>query len=161
MRVQERMLPFRPLVAKATVPSAGTPVQPNSRIIKQRRHHHTDTDWEDQKQTIFRLYIEEDRSAEDVVKILARDFAFKARYHPSNHRVSPLNAANGVISRRQFFKRFKEWKIEKNRKRRREEKGEDPRFGLRCRPVPKGKIPRFAKRQTISAIAAPAPLGMF
>jgi hypothetical protein len=88
MRVQGRMLPFRPLVAKATVPLAGTSAQPNSRIVKQRRHHHTDTDWEDQKQTIFRLYIEEYRSAEDVIEILARDFAFKARYHPSDYRVS-------------------------------------------------------------------------
>ncbi len=31
-------------VAKATVPLAGTSVQPNSRIMKQCRHHHTDTD---------------------------------------------------------------------------------------------------------------------
>jgi Clr5 domain len=82
------MLPFRPLVAKATTPLAGTLVQSNSRIVKQRRHHHTDTEWEDQKQTIFRLYIEEDRNAEDVIEILARDFAFKARYYLSNHSVS-------------------------------------------------------------------------
>ncbi len=37
------------------------------------------------QQTIFRLYIEEDRRADDVVEILARYFAFKARYHPSSH----------------------------------------------------------------------------
>ena len=85
MRVQVRMLPFRPLVAKATIPLARTPVQPTSRVVKQRRHHHTDADWEDQKQIILRLYIEEDRNAEDVIEILARDFAFKARYHPSDH----------------------------------------------------------------------------
>jgi hypothetical protein len=83
MSVQVRMPPLRPLVALA-----GTPVQPISHIVKQRRHHHTETDWEDQKQTIFRLYIEEDRSAEDVVEILARDFAFKAGYHLSSHRIS-------------------------------------------------------------------------
>jgi hypothetical protein len=82
------MLPFRPLVAKAAAPLAGTPVQPNCRIVKQRRHHHTDTDWEAQKQTIFRLYIEEDRSAEDVIEILARDFDFKAGYHLSYYSVS-------------------------------------------------------------------------
>lgn len=64
-------------------------------------------------------------------------------------------------SRRQFFKKFKEWKIEKNKKRRREEEGEDPGFGSRGRPVPEDKIPPFAKRQTISAIAALASSGMF
>jgi len=99
MRVHGRMLPFRTLITKAPVPLAGTPVLPNSRIVKQRRHHYTDTDWEDRKQTIFRLYIEEDRSAEDVVEILARDFAFKARYHYLITE-SPLNIADGVNSRR-------------------------------------------------------------
>ena len=64
-------------------------------------------------------------------------------------------------SRRQFFKKFKEWKIEKNRKRRREEEGEDPEFESRGRPVPEDKISHFAKRQTISGIATLASSGMF
>jgi hypothetical protein len=88
MRVQRKMPPFRPLVAKPPVPFPDTSVQPNGHIVKQRRHHHTDTDWEDQKRTIFQLYIQEGRSAKDVVEILAGDFAFKTRYHLSSHRVS-------------------------------------------------------------------------
>lgn len=131
------MLPFRPLVAKATVPLAGMPVQPTSRIVKQRRHHHTDADWEDQKRIIFRLYIAEDRNAEDVIEILARDFAFKA-------------------SRRQIFKKFKKWKMEKNKKRHREEEGQDPGFGSSGRSVPEDTMSQFAKRHTTSAVAAVA-----
>ncbi len=73
------MLPYRPLISKASASIAGTPVQPNSRVAKQRRYHHTDTDWEERKQAILGIYITEDRSAEDVVRILERGFAFKAR----------------------------------------------------------------------------------
>jgi hypothetical protein len=84
------MLPSRQLIAKGTVPISGTPVQLNRRTSKQdhHRHHHTDDDWEDRKQTVFQLYIEEDRTAEDVVETLRRDFDFKARYTPSDYRVS-------------------------------------------------------------------------
>lgn len=83
------MLPFRPLIAKGIVPISGTPAQLNRRTPKQdhHRHHHTDDDWEDWKQTVFQLYIGEDRTAEDVVETLRRDFDFKARYTPSDFRV--------------------------------------------------------------------------
>jgi hypothetical protein len=53
MLVQRKMLPFRPLVAKAPAPLAAASVQPDIRIVKQRRHHHTDTDWEDYNRQSF------------------------------------------------------------------------------------------------------------
>ena len=83
------MPPFRPLIAKGTAPIFETLAQLNSYTPKQDRHRHchTDANWESRKQTVFRLYIEEDRTAEDVVEILRKDFAFKARYIPSDYRV--------------------------------------------------------------------------
>jgi hypothetical protein len=68
---------FPPLVAKPSIPLARTPAQPNNRIAKQRRYHHPGDDWESLRNTISRLYKDEGRKANDVVKILERDFAFK------------------------------------------------------------------------------------
>lgn len=68
---------FRPLIPKGTVPVAGTPEKPNSRTSKQFRHLHTDENWEEQKQTIYRLYIEAGETAEDVITILGT-YGFKA-----------------------------------------------------------------------------------
>ena len=51
--------------------------------------------------------------------------------------------------------------MEKNKKRHREEEGKDPWFGSRGRSVSEDTMPRFAKRQTTSAIEAVASSGMF
>ena len=48
--------------------------------------------------------------------------------------------------------------MEKNKKRHRKEEGKDPWFGSRGRS---DTMPRFAKRQTTSAIEAAASSGMF
>lgn len=71
------MSEFRPLIPKGTIPIAGTPGQLNRRTLKQFRHLHTDEDWEEQKQTIYRLYIEAGETAEDVIAILGT-YGFKA-----------------------------------------------------------------------------------
>jgi hypothetical protein len=83
------MLPFRSIIAKGTVPIFGTPAQLNSHTPKQDRHRHchTDVEWEDQKQTVFRLYIKEDRAAEAAIETLREDFAFEVRYMPSDYHI--------------------------------------------------------------------------
>ncbi|KAJ3533971.1 hypothetical protein NM208_g7748 [Fusarium decemcellulare] len=54
------------------------PTQPEGVFPKQRRHHHSAEAWEAQKAVIVQLYVCENRSAKEVVRILQRDFKFKA-----------------------------------------------------------------------------------
>lgn len=65
---------FRPIVPKPTARLDGTPATPDTRIVKQRRHHHKDGEWEENKKKIIQLYIDEDKSAEAVIGILQADF---------------------------------------------------------------------------------------
>lgn len=75
----EGMDHLRPLSAKPAGPWNGPPPRADCPVEKRRRHHHSKSEWESQKQTIFRLYIEENMSVEDVVLLLERDRGFKAR----------------------------------------------------------------------------------
>lgn len=78
------MFPFRPLAPKAAdqhgLPDTSRGLSSN--IPKQRRHHHTNEDWEARKAAVLRLYIDEKKKAEDVVRILTAQFDFKARSVP-------------------------------------------------------------------------------
>ncbi|KAI0098058.1 ankyrin repeat-containing domain protein [Nemania sp. FL0031] len=96
------MAPFRPICANPIVLSNETSValpQSSTSAGKQRRHHHPATDWENIKPTIIRLYIEEKKKLEDVIKILQSDFDFRT-------------------GRRQLYIKLQEWKIHKNNNRR-------------------------------------------
>ncbi|KAI0437210.1 hypothetical protein F4803DRAFT_165257 [Xylaria telfairii] len=95
------MAPFRRLAVKAAVlvpRSSEQSGQPNNRVIKQRRNHHTAMDWVRKKETIIQLYATENKQANDVIETLRSEFAFNT-------------------SRRQLFNKLKEWGIQKNQKR--------------------------------------------
>ncbi|KAI0455022.1 hypothetical protein F5B21DRAFT_473465 [Xylaria acuta] len=100
-RSDRTMAPCRRLAAKPIllVTSSSKPsAQPNNRIVKQHRNHHTAVDWETKKQTIIQLYTRENRPAKDVIGILKSEFAFNT-------------------SRRQLFNKLNEWGVQKNKKR--------------------------------------------
>jgi hypothetical protein len=44
---------------------------------KEKRHRHSDADWESQKNTIANLYVQEELTAEDVIDELAKHHGFK------------------------------------------------------------------------------------
>lgn len=46
----------------------------------ERPHKLSDEDWKHHRETIQRLYIEENRSLWDVMNIMAERYGFKARY---------------------------------------------------------------------------------
>lgn len=80
---------FRPLLPSSSLLASSVtygdaPVHQNQRIrnrgAPQRRHHHTDSDWEKRKETISQLYLVENKSVEDVVKSLSEDHEFYVRY---------------------------------------------------------------------------------
>ncbi|KAI0531917.1 hypothetical protein GGR58DRAFT_523841 [Xylaria digitata] len=95
------MAPYRLISSKPTVPSNHTLVplaQPNTRVVKQRRHHHVPAGWENIKPVIVRLYVEEQRKVEDVIYTLKSEFDFNT-------------------GRRLLLDKIKEWGIQKNKKR--------------------------------------------
>ncbi|KAJ8129716.1 hypothetical protein O1611_g3916 [Lasiodiplodia mahajangana] len=96
------MAPYRPIYSRPIASPNEMPVtlpQLRARVLKQRCHHHPAADWENIKQTVARLYIEEKRSVEDVIKILKSDFNFNT-------------------GRRLFLTKLNEWGIQKNKRRR-------------------------------------------
>jgi anaerobic ribonucleoside-triphosphate reductase len=68
-------------------------VAPNAQVTKQpqQRHRHTGKEWEDKKQTIIQLYINEGKSSEAVIKILQDDFTIGSHY---KELCSPRHIAN-------------------------------------------------------------------
>ncbi|KAF2972995.1 hypothetical protein GQX73_g665 [Xylaria multiplex] len=78
--------------------SSNSLVQPNDRVVKRRRNHHTALDWESKKPTIIQLYITENKRVEDVIEILKSDFAFNT-------------------SPRRFLEETTKWGIRKNKRR--------------------------------------------
>lgn len=77
--------PLKPLLPSHhlsdPIPPVEPPAHPNHRIRKrgapQRRHRHTANDWEQLKKTISQLYVVENKSADDVVKVLSEDHGFE------------------------------------------------------------------------------------
>lgn len=74
-------MPRRPLLAAAPLPAAraSPPVlQAPQRRQKQQRHYHKDSEWDSRKPLIARLYIDQDKTVDDVINVLAGQ-GFKAR----------------------------------------------------------------------------------
>ncbi|KAI1327583.1 hypothetical protein F5Y16DRAFT_371114 [Xylariaceae sp. FL0255] len=67
--------PLRPLIADEPTTLIRTSIVPSkkARIPKQIRHRHTPEDWNRLKSAIIRLYIEENRKVDDVIKVLASE----------------------------------------------------------------------------------------
>jgi len=76
------LLPSRPLAN--SIPPVETPVRPHQRPRKrgalQRRNRHTTSEWNQLKKTISQLYVAENKSVDDVVKVLSKDHGFEVRY---------------------------------------------------------------------------------
>ncbi|KAI0096588.1 hypothetical protein GGR51DRAFT_28628 [Nemania sp. FL0031] len=92
------MATFRDLIAKPRTGLQVLPVDPGSRVTKQRRYHHTPTEWENRRQTIVELYVEKHKTADEVLEILKSEFTF-------------------TTGRRQLYNKLKEWGIQKNSRR--------------------------------------------
>ncbi|KAJ2979072.1 hypothetical protein NUW58_g7299 [Xylaria curta] len=110
------MGPRRPLAPKPflfAASSLGHSVQPNTRIVKQRRNHHTAEDWARKKDTIIRLYTTENLKAERVVEVLRSESFITRHVFNSAH----FFITNRRHSRRQLFNKLNEWGIQKNKRR--------------------------------------------
>ncbi|CZR50274.1 uncharacterized protein PAC_00146 [Phialocephala subalpina] len=116
-------------------------------ITRNIRRPLSNEDWEAQRATFQRLYSTEDKTLQEVIEVMEKEYGFRA-------------------TKKQYKTKIKRWGLEKNVKdkemstivrkerKRREVDGKESEFLVRGRVVPQEKIRRYMKRTETSAHAA-------
>jgi hypothetical protein len=155
----------------AQPPTLGPPGIPE---IKNLRTF-TARDWDDQKENITRLYVEENRTLKDVMYLIEGHYGLRATYVTSHlSSLLPAVARRECLteltpfSERMYKRRIEKWRLDKNNKlrdmtaivriqRQRESDGKETRFRVRGRPVDLEEVSHYMKRRKLRQQASPVP----
>lgn len=126
------------------------------------RRRRTQPEWEQYKEVIHKLYLNEDRSAMDTIDILRQRYAFSVRYGPNiRHPFKPIRTFDVLTplkSERQFKHKIQQWGLKKNvttstkaaivakMQKRKLEEGKETKFLYRGRELNHETLNRYSKK---------------
>ena len=125
-------------------------------------------DWEDQKDNITRLYVEENKTLKEVMSLIENQYGLRATYVTLIPQHLPAISLVELMpsSERMYKRRIEKWLLDKNNKlkemvaivriqRQRENDGKRTRFRVRGRPMDLAEIGRYMKRRRQRQQASP------